>query len=206
MRPINTEEKGKTPRKSRRGQKAINGVKKSLVKAKVSAVKTTRKLQSKNADEVEDLLEMTANGNPATPAGKKVTEKVTKASKQMKKLKSLVEVSAKNGGSPGSRKSERLRKKQSSVSEPKVEVGVEAMEINGHANGTNGSDTVDGNRNGGLLQRTISKIWRIPEGIKGVPYEDINAETPKKSEKNPEKSEAVKDDAAGAKNTSCVIS
>ncbi len=51
MRPL--PEDGKTPASkkrthSRRGQKAVNGVKKTLVKAKVTAVKTKRKIQVKN--------------------------------------------------------------------------------------------------------------------------------------------------------------
>merc|ERR1711944_367732 len=101
MRPYT--ENGKTPKKRRRGgEKAINGVKKSLVKAKVSAVKTASRLQSKNKEEVEDLLEQTANG-PSTPVGKAVAEKVAKTtpktSKAIKKWKSLVTVE---------RKSERL--------------------------------------------------------------------------------------------------
>ena len=98
MRPYNQEKTGKTPKKrGRRGEKAINGVKKSLVKAKVTAVKTTRKIQSKDAEEVEDLLEQTANGGPATPLGKAVKAKAAKASsatKQMKKLKSIVQVNS----------------------------------------------------------------------------------------------------------------
>ena len=103
MRPYTENGTGKTPSKrthTKRGQKAINGVKKSITKAKVSAVKTKRKIQAggKNADEVEDLLEQTLNGQPGTPLGAKVMEKVaakTKVStapKQMKKLKSLVKV------------------------------------------------------------------------------------------------------------------
>ena len=100
MRPY--VENGKTPKKkSRRGEKAVNGVKKSvktsLVKAKTSAVKTKRKLESKDAEEVADLLEQTQNGHPETPQGKILAQKVAKAStpnKQMKKLKSLVSMEA----------------------------------------------------------------------------------------------------------------
>ena len=61
-----------------------------------------------NGEEVEDLLELTTNGQPGTPVGNKVIEKTTKAStasKQMKKLKSLVQVQA-SGESP--RRSKRI--------------------------------------------------------------------------------------------------
>lgn len=55
---------------------------------------------------------------------------------------------------------------------------------------------VDGpQRNGGLLQRTISKIWRIPEGITGVPYSDID-----------EAKTEAKTEAAEDKSSKCVIS
>ena len=114
MRPY-TDKEGKTPKKrTRRGEKALSGVKKSLVKAKVSAVKTSRKLQNGNSDEVEDLLNSTANG--ATPKAKEVAAKVgrpSNAAKQMKKLKSLVKVesASTNGGVTPTRKSKRLSQK-----------------------------------------------------------------------------------------------
>jgi len=235
MRPYTEDQIGKTPagskkRHSRRGQKAMNGVKKTLVKAKVSAVKTKRKLQAKDAEEVEDLLEMTANGQPGTPVGKAITaksktalkttangttgSKASSAAKQMKKLKSLVEVSAKteNGKSPSQRKSERLRNKQPSFSasnghqngEGPVEMGVEAMEINGHNEGKAGST------NGGLFQRTISKIWRIPEGITGVPYADIDSpDATPKAATSTDKTETSNGDASTSSESqrkSCVIS
>merc|ERR1712241_673208 len=74
MRPY-TDKEGKTPKKrTRRGEKALSGVKKSLVKAKVSAVKTSRKLQNGNSEEVEDLLNSTANG--ATPKAKEVAARL----------------------------------------------------------------------------------------------------------------------------------
>lgn len=199
MRPYveNGKTPGKTPKKkTRRGEKAINGVKKSLVKAKVSAVKTKRKLESKDAEEVADLLELTQNGNPETPQGKVLAQKVAKAStpnKQMKKLKSLVLVAAASEG----RRSERLKNKSSSTA-----ASVEAVEAatngvpngnghisngNGHVSNGNGHveeaiDAMEVVKNGdsvlsngaGLLQRTMSKIWRLPGGITtGVPYSDI---------------------------------
>ena len=173
MRPYVQDGKTPSKKKNRRGEKAINGVKKSLVKAKVSVVKSKRKLESKDADEVEDLLEQTQNGHPETPQGKVLAQKVAKAStpnKQMKKLKSLVSVAAAMEG----RRSERLRQKSSATAasveaaatngvngDHKVEMAIDAMEVNGKVS------------NGGLLQRTMSKIWRIPEGITGVPYSDI---------------------------------
>jgi len=216
MRPYTENGTGKTPSKrthTKRGQKAINGVKKSITKAKVSAVKTKRKIQAggKNADEVEDLLEQTLNGQPGTPLGAKVMEKVaakTKVStapKQMKKLKSLVKVngSSSNGSEP-TRRSKRLSRKAANgdaddvnVENEDVSMAEEATENGSTSNGT----TV---KNGGLFQRTISKIWRIPEGITGVPYNDINDSTssPAASPKK-EKANTSSDSKA---NTSCVIS
>ena len=145
MRPY-TDKEGKTPKKrTRRGEKALSGVKKSLVKAKVSAVKTSRKLQNGNSDEVEDLLNSTANG--ATPKAKEVAAKVgrpSNAAKQMKKLKSLVKVesASTNGGVTPTRKSKRLSQKAEakmdvvdvSVAEEAVEE-VQQPQQNGNSNG-----------------------------------------------------------------------
>ena len=204
MRPY-TDKEGKTPRKkTRRGEKALNGVKKSLTKAKVNAVKTTRKLQNGSSDEVQDLLNSTANG--ATPKAKEVAEKVVKtsnAAKQMKKLKSLVKVENANGESPR-RKSARLSQKAGAtmeVANTSIEQAVEAKE------------EVDGPRNGGFLQRTISKIWRLPsEGLTGaVPYADIEENSPQKNKTPVENGgENGHDEAAAAAAStggrSCVIS
>ena len=214
MRPYTENGTGKTPSKrthTKRGQKAINGVKKSITKAKVSAVKTKRKIQAggKNADEVEDLLEQTLNGQPGTPLGAKVMEKVaakTKVStapKQMKKLKSLVKVngSSSNGSEP-TRRSKRLSQKAGNVEDTKVEDEDVSMAEEASENGSASNGTTA--KNGGLFQRTISKIWRIPEGMTGVPYNDINdstsspAASPKKDEANTSSDKKA--------NTSCVIS
>ena len=201
MRPY-TDAQGKTPKKkTRRGEKALNGVKKSLTKAKVNAVKTTRKLQNGSSEEVQDLLNSTANG--ATPKAKEVAEKVVKtsnAAKQMKKLKSLVKV-AENGNSGESpRKSARLRQKAGEKIEAanvSIEEAVEAKE------------EVDGRQNGGFLQRTISKIWRLPsEGLTGaVPYSDIEENSPQKDKSPPvqENGHAEAKSEAGV-GKSCVIS
>merc|ERR1712062_301520 len=165
MRPY-TDKEGKTPKKrTRRGEKALSGVKKSLVKAKVSAVKTSRKIQNGNSEEVEDLLNSTANG--ATPKAKEVAAKVgrpSNAAKQMKKLKSLV----KCGVTP-TRKSKRLSQKaEAKMDVVDVSVAEEAVEAE--------QPQQNGNSNGGFLQRTISKIWKLPtEGLTGVPYSDIQA-------------------------------
>ena len=60
--------------------------------------------------------------------------------------------------------------------------------------------------NGGLLQRTMSKIWRIPEGITGVPYSDIqSADDSLVEAKEVPTTEAPKDTTDGKK-ASCVIS
>jgi len=210
MRPY--VENGKTPnKKTRRGEKAMNGVKKSLTKAKVNAVKTKRKLESNDAEEVADLLELTQNGNPDTPKGKVLAQKVAKAStpnKQMKKLKSLVSVAA----ATDMRRSKRLSQKASSS-----EAETEATKVNGAPNGDSVEVGVDAmeivqngdskpSSNGGLLQRTMSKIWRIPEGITGVPYSDIqSADDSFVEAKEVPTTEAPKDTTDGKK-SSCVIS
>merc|ERR1712045_744385 len=195
MRPY-TDKEGKTPKKrTRRGEKALSGVKKSLVKAKVSAVKTSRKLQNGNSEEVEDLLNSTANG--ATPKAKEVAAKVgrpSNAAKQMKKLKSLVKVesASTNGGVTPTRKSKRLSQK----AEAKMDEVQQPQQ--------------NGNSNGGFLQRTISKIWKLPtEGLTGVPYSDIQANgSPDKSK--PVETETQNGEAEAASpapnNKSCVIS
>jgi hypothetical protein len=206
MRPITENGTGKTPKKrqhTKRGQKAINGVKKTITKAKTTAVKTKRKIQAgQNGEEVVDLLEQTTNGQPGTPVGNKVIEKTTKAStasKQMKKLKSLVQVQA-SGESP--RRSKRISQKAGiEMDTSEVSVAQEASEVDGKI--TNGS-TANGtsSKNGGLFQRTISKIWRIPEGITGVAYSGI--ETPATPAAKKPAEEPVVDSTS--KNGSCVIS
>ena len=80
-------------------------------------------------------------------------------------------------------------------------VAQEASEVDGKI--TNGS-TANGtsSKNGGLFQRTISKIWRIPEGITGVAYSGI--ETPATPAAKKPAEEPVVDSTS--KNGSCVIS
>jgi len=205
MRPITENGTGKTPKKrqhSKRGQKAINGVKKTITKAKTTAVKTKRKIQAgQNGEEVVDLLEQTTNGQPGTPVGNKVIEKTTKAStasKQMKKLKSLVQVQA-SGESP--RRSKRISQKAGiEMDTSEVSVAQEASEVDGKM--TNGTTANGTSKNGGLFQRTISKIWRIPEGITGVAYSGI--ETP--ATPAAKKPEAPAAESSATKNGSCVIS
>jgi len=208
---------GKTPKKkSRRGEKAMNGVKKSFAKARVSAVKTKRKLESNDVEEVADLLELTQNGHPETPQGKILAQKVAKAStpnKQMKKLKSLVSVAA---SSEGRRVSQRLRQKSSATAASvaseattngvpngngHVEEAIDAMEVVNGESKSNGA---------GLLQRTMSKIWRLPGGITtGVPYADIQSAD--SSADDTLKEEVVTNgdaaqDTTDGKRASCVIS
>merc|ERR1712129_299809 len=80
-----------------------------------------------------------------------------------------------------------------------VEVGVDAMEIVQNGDSKPSS-------NGGLLERTMSKIWRIPEGITGVPYSDIqSADDSLVEAKEVPTTEAPKDTTDGKK-ASCVIS
>merc|ERR1711953_1303088 len=205
MRPY-TDKEGKTPKKrTRRGEKALGGVKKSLVKAKVSAVKTSRKLQSGNSEEVEDLLNSTANG--ATPKAKEVAAKVgrpSNAAKQMKKLKSLVKVesASTNGALTPTRKSKRLSQKaEAKMDVVDVSVAEEAVEQE--------QPKQNGNSNGGFLQRTISKIWKLPtEGLTGVPYSDIQANgSPEKQKPVAETQNGEAEAASPAPNNkSCVIS
>merc|ERR1712062_301345 len=208
MRPY-TDKEGKTPKKrTRRGEKALSGVKKSLVKAKVSAVKTSRKLQNGNYEEVEDLLNSTANG--ATPKAKEVAAKVgrpSNAAKQMKKLKSLVKVesASTNGGVTPTRKSKRLSQKaEAKMDVVDVSVAEEAVEE------VQKPQIQNGNSNGGFLQRTISKIWKLPtEGLTGVPYSDIQANGSPEKQK-PVETETQNGEAEAASpapnNKSCVIS
>lgn len=71
MRPLQPTGTTATPRRGGRGQKAVNGVRKGLVKAKVTAVKAKRKIGA-DKDEARDLLEESvANGSavmtPKTP-------------------------------------------------------------------------------------------------------------------------------------------
>jgi len=233
MRPYVQDGKTPSKKKSRRGEKAMNGVKKSFVKARVSAVKTKRKIESKDAEEVADLLEQTQNGHPETPQGKILAQKVAKAStpnKQMKKLKSLVTVAATSEG----RRSERLKQKSSATAgsvaaaeditngvpngvtngvsngNGHVEEAIDAMEIvqNGDSKVTNGA---------GLLSRTMSKIWRLPGGITtGVPYADIEGQPDSPAKDTPKENGVngitANGDAHDAKDTtdgkraSCVIS
>ena len=209
MRPY-TDDDGKTPSKRtrpRRGQKAINGVKKSITKAKVTVVKTKRKIQAsgQNGEEIDDLLEQTTNGQPGTPLGNKVIEKTTKAStaaKQMKKLKSLVKVNDSEAKTP-TRRSKRISVRNGEIPND-ISMAEEAVEANGAT--VNGVDAPDGpkSKSGGLFQRTISKIWRIPEGITGVPYSDI--ESPQASPEAPTPKVEEEKPAEKSANTSCVIS
>ena len=80
-----------------------------------------------------------------------------------------------------------------------VEEAVEAQEQQPQQNGSS---------NGGFLQRTISKIWRLPsEGLTGVPYSDIQANgssTPEKQK--PVATQNGVEPEATPNNKSCVIS
>merc|ERR1712029_489488 len=93
MRPY-TDKEGKTPKKrTRRGEKALSGVKKSLVKAKVSAVKTSRKFtkwQFRGSGRSVELHCQWSNSKAKEMAAK--VGRPSNAAKQMKKLKSLVKV------------------------------------------------------------------------------------------------------------------
>merc|ERR1712111_286343 len=186
MRPY-TDKEGKTPKKrTRRGEKALSGVKKSLVKAKVSAVKTSRKLQNGNSEEVEDLLNSTANG---------ANEKVEKP--------------CESGISFNQWRSYSNQEKQEVESKSEAKMDVVDVSVAEEAVEQEQQPQQNGNSNGGFLQRTISKIWKLPtEGLTGVPYSDIQANgSPEKQKPVAETQNGEAEAASPAPNNkSCVIS
>lgn len=185
MRPYQNGAGAKTPKgraHSRRGSKNAKtpgGVAKTLVKAKVTAVKAKRRLQkvaNGKSEEVEDLLNQTANGHSSTPM----------AAKTMKRIKSLVSVQQKE--SPSRRSARQMKKNEEKMTEKKAN-GVEEVAVEP----TEPKNNQGSSSSGGLIQRTISKLWRVPEGITGVPYNDINGShvVQEQSEQERQRQEAV---------------
>ena len=210
MRPytenIKTPKDGGKRQHTRRGKAkdVVGGVKKSIVKAKVTAVKVgKRKLNKAEKDEVDDLLEMsrndaTNNGNASLETPKlKVAATSSKVSvanlnKKMEKLKSVISLAANRNGqfepmesSSGSVTPTRRSKRISQ----RAGIALNGDHVNGLANGnsTGGTATpaenisvaeevTEATSNGsGFLRKTISKIWKLPQDISsGNSYQEIN--------------------------------
>merc|ERR1712158_124394 len=189
MRPYT--ENAKTPKDggkkqhSRRGKakEVVGGVKKSIVKAKVTAVKAgKKKLNKAEKEEVDNLLEISrneaaTNGNGCVETPKlKVAATSSKVSvaalnKKMEKIKSAVSIATNRNGNfepmdtTPTRRSKRISQRTGTVENgDDVSVAEEATEST-----TNGA---------GLLKKTISKIWKLPQDIaSGVSYQEINGTT-----------------------------
>merc|ERR1719384_1409289 len=210
MRPYT--ENTKTPKdggKKRRGKakEVVGGVKKSIVKAKVTAVKAGKKKLNKAEKEEEDNLleisrnEAATNGNGCVETPKlKVAATSSKVSvaalnKKMEKIKSAVSIATNRNGNfepmdtTPTRRSKRISQRTGTVENGDHVNGHENGHENGHS--INGKDEVAQNdvsvaeeatestSNGaGLLKKTISKIWKLPQDIaSGVSYQEINGTT-----------------------------
>ena len=236
MRPYT--ENTKTPKdggKKRRGKakEVVGGVKKSIVKAKVTAVKAgKKKLNKAEKEEVDNLLEISrneaaTNGNGCVETPKlKVAATSSKVSvaalnKKMEKIKSAVSIATNRNGNfepmdtTPTRRSKRISQRTGVVENGDHVNGHENGHENGHS--INGKDEVAQNdvsvaeeatestTNGaGLLKKTISKIWKLPQDIaSGVSYQEINGTTtPSKATTNGSSSSET--DAPNK--SSCVIS
>jgi len=236
MRPYT--ENTKTPKdggKKRRGKakEVVGGVKKSIVKAKVTAVKAgKKKLNKAEKEEVDNLLEISrneaaTNGNGCVETPKlKVAATSSKVSvaalnKKMEKIKSAVSIATNRNGNfepmdtTPTRRSKRISQRTGTVENGDHVNGHENGHENGHS--INGKDEVAQNdvsvaeeatestTNGaGLLKKTISKIWKLPQDIaSGVSYQEINGTTtPSKATTNGSSSSET--DAPNK--SSCVIS
>jgi len=236
MRPytenIKTPKDGGKRQHSRRGKAkdAVGGVKKSLVKAKVTAVKAgKRKLNKAEKEEVDDLLEISineskinGNGCIETPKLKVVATSskmsVAALNKKMEKIKSAVSLVANRNGKFEPIETTPRRSKRISQQAGIVQNGDHIDDlVNGNsANGINGDNAVDvsvaeeatevGNNvsNGtGLIKKTISKIWKFPQDIASGSYQEINGvSSPSKTTANGS-SNTVTDAPA---RSSCIIS
>jgi len=236
MRPYT--ENTKTPKdggKKRRGKakEVVGGVKKSIVKAKVTAVKAGKKKLNKAVkEEVDNLLEISrneaaTNGNGCVETPKlKVAATSSKVSvaalnKKMEKIKSAVSIATNRNGNfepmdtTPTRRSKRISQRTGAVENGDHVNGHENGHENGHS--INGKDEVAQNdvsvaeeatesttKGAGLLKKTISKIWKLPQDIaSGVSYQEINGtNTPSKATTNGSSSSET--DAPNK--SSCVIS
>jgi len=231
MRPYT--ENAKTPKdggKKRRGKakEVVGGVKKSIVKAKVTAVKAgKKKLNKAEKEEVDNLLEISrneaaTNGNGCVETPKvKVAATSSKVSvaalnKKMEKIKSAVSIAANRNGnfepmdSTPTRRSKRISQRTGDFQN--------GDHVNGHENGhsVNGKEesnndvsvaeeATESSVNGaGLLKKTISKIWKLPQDIaSGVSYQEINGTTtPSKATTNG----SSNSETDAPNKSSCVIS
>lgn len=237
MRPytenIKTPKDGGKRQHTRRGQAKdmVGGVKKSIVKAKVTAVKAgRRKLNKAEKDEVDDLLEIsrneaTTNGNASleTPKLKVAATSskvaVAKLNKKMEKLKSVVSMASIRNGQ--FEQMETTPTRRSSRISQKAGIAANGDHANGSVNGnsTNGTDglkpdisvaeeVTEANSNSsngaGFLKKTISKIWKLPQDISsGLSYQEINTgNSPAKTNDSGVKIEEID---APSKST-CIIS
>merc|ERR1712024_205199 len=170
----------------------VGGVKSTIVKAKTTAVKAgKRKLNKAEKEEVDDLLEMSrneaatnGNGTVETPTVKvaATSSKIAVAAihKKMEKIKSVVSVAANRNGNfeqldtTPTRRSKRISQRAGVV--------LNGDHVNGATNGeaTNGAEPMAQDisvaeeatepastavNGAGLLKKTISKIWKLPQDI-----------------------------------------
>lgn len=237
MRPytenIKTPKDGGKRQRTRRGKAkdVVGGVKNSIVKAKVTAVKAgKRKLNKAEKEEVDDLLEMSRNephinGNGVTETPKlKIVATSSKVSvaalnKKMEKIKSTVSMMANRNGQfeeleTTPRRSQRISQRAGiSQNGNHQEHAVNGNSSNG-VNGANeaqnvsvaeeATESTNNVSNGaGLLKKTISKIWKFPQDIaSGASYQEINS-TSSPAKTAPSASEDNVVDAAPK--SSCII-
>jgi len=209
MRPYT--ENAKTPKDggkkqhSRRGKakEVVGGVKKSIVKAKVTAVKAgKKKLNKAEKEEVDNLLEISrneaaTNGNGCVETPKvKVAATSSKLSvaalnKKMEKIKSAVSIAANRNGNfepmdtTPTRRSKRISQRTGTAQNGDHVNGTEnGHSVNGKEEATQNDvsiaeEATESTSNGaGLLKKTISKIWKLPQDIaSGVSYQEINGAT-----------------------------
>lgn len=173
------------------------GVKKAVVKAKVSAVKTKRKITSNEntKDEIDGLIEQAANDpnlngsymeftpTRTNPKGRKG---IAKATHQLRKVKSMVKHNSHSKLEEEPETPRRSTRNRNGASSPESngtsnglnqsydEVGLEANEASTMSNGSQGP---------GLLKRTISKIWKMPNEVNSVASYD-SMESQEASQKN----------------------
>lgn len=238
MRPytenIKTPKDGGKRQHTRRGKAkdVVGGVKNSIVKAKVTAVKAgKRKLNKAEKEEVDDLLEISrneskisGNGSIETPKLKIVATSskisVANLNKKMEKIKSAVSLVANRNGKFEPIETTPRRSKRISHRSSTVQNGNHVDDIvNGNSsNGINGANGVDAgqdvsvaeeatevvnnaSKGPGLIKKTISKIWKIPQDISSGAYQEINGvNSPSKTTAN---GSSETDAPAGS---SCIIS
>jgi len=210
MRPytenIKTPKDGGKKQHTRRGKAkdVVGGVKKSIVKAKVTVVKAgKRKLNKAEKEEVDDLLEIsrneaTTNGNGAVETPKlklaATSSKVSVAAlhKKMEKIKSAVKLATNRNGHFEPMETTTTPTRRSTRISQRAGNEQNGDHVNGAVNGgtSNGTteglqnisvaeeatETVNNSSNGpGFLKKTISKIWKLPQDISNsVSYHEIN--------------------------------